>query len=166
MEYLTTVDYIILVLLAIGGIWGAIKGFIDEFSSKCGYVMGLLVAFMFTASLAKLFAVKFNFPYWFAAFLAYFIIFMVGYSVVRGLGTVIDNIFEASKLDVVDHLLGFFLGLVEALLFLGLIEYALNFQNLFNVQGLFNDSFISSRLIMPVFNWVGGLVNNTVGDLV
>ncbi len=165
MEYLKTVDYIIIVLLAIGGIWGAIKGLIEEVSSKFGYVLGFVVAFMFTSSIAKLFVEQFGFPYWFAAFLGYFMIFMIGYSSMRGLGTIINNICEETKLDVVDHLLGFFLGGIEALLLLGLAEYLLNYQNLFNLKEVFEESFLSSRLIMPFSTWFVELFNS-VGGLV
>ena len=165
MEYLKTVDYIIIVLLFIGGIWGAIKGLIDELSSKFGYVIGFVVAFMFTSALAKVFAENFGFPYWFAAFVGYFLIFMVGYSAVRGLGSVLNNICEESNLDVVDHLLGFFLGGIEALLLVGLAEYLLNYQNLFNLKDIFAESFLSSRLIMPFSTWFVELFNS-VGGLV
>lgn len=165
MGYLKTVDYIIIVLLFVGGIWGAIKGLIDELTSKFGYVFGFVVAFMFTSSLAKVFAEKFSFPYWFSAFLSYLIIFMVGYSIMKGFGTVLNNICEETNLDVLDHLLGFFLGGIEALLLVGLAEYLLNYQNLFNLQDVFKESFLSSRLIMPFSTWFVELFNS-VGGLV
>lgn len=163
MEYLKTVDYIIIVLLFIGGIWGAIKGLIDELSTKFGYVVGFIVAFMFTSPIGKLFTEQFGFPYWFSAFIGYFLIFMIGYCFVRGFGSVLNNICEESSLDVVDHLLGFFLGGIEALLLIGLAEYLLNYQNLFNLQEVFDESFLSSRLIMPLSTWFVELFNSVGG---
>lgn len=163
MEYLKTVDYIIFVLFMIGGIWGAIKGFIDEITSKFGYVLGFVLAFMFTCALAPVLVEKLNFPYWFAAFLSYFVIFMVGYCLMRGIGTALNGICEASSLDFVDHLLGFFLGLFEAILLVALAEYLLNYQNLFNLKSVFAESFLSSNIIMPFATWFVELFNSFGG---
>ncbi len=149
MEYLTTLDYILFVLFMIGGIWGAIKGLIDELSSKFGYIIGFILALMFTYLLAPVFIEKLGFPDWFSAFTSYFLIFVVGYLMIRGLGGVLSNIAETAHLAVVDHLLGFFLGLLEAFVLIAAFEYIMGFQNLFNLQSVFEDSLFSSRLIMP-----------------
>ena len=62
---------------------------------------------------------------------------------------ILSNITETAHLTVVDHLLGFLLGLIEAFVMLAAIEYMMGFQNLFNLQHLFEESLFSSRLIMP-----------------
>ncbi len=163
MEYLTTIDYILFVLLMIGGVWGAIKGAIDELARKFGYVLGFVVAFMFTASLAPVFVEKLSFPYWFAAFISYFLIFMVGYSVMTAIGTALSGICEESSLDFVDHLLGFALGLIEAILLVALAEYLLDYQNLFNLKSVFEQSFLSNRIILPFGTWFVELFNSFGG---
>ena len=55
MEYIKALDYVIFVLFIIGGIWGAIKGFIEEVSTKLGYILGFLFAMMFTHTLCGFF---------------------------------------------------------------------------------------------------------------
>lgn len=146
----------------VGGIWGAIKGFIEEVSQKFGYVNGFIVATMFTIAFSKVFKEKFDFPQWFAAFLAYFILFMVGYLLIKGLGAILENIFETAKLTSLNNFLGFLLGFIEAIIVIGVLETVLSYQNLFNVSSLFEGSIISSSVILPVFKtilgWVQGLI--------
>ncbi len=149
MQYLKTLDYILFVLFMIGGIWGAIKGFMEEVSSKFGYVAGFILALMFTHVLSPVFSEKLGLPGWVAAWASYFLIFMAGYLLMKGFGGIISNITESANLTVVDHLLGFALGLVEAFVLLAAFEYIMGFQNLFNLQHLFEESLFSSRLIMP-----------------
>lgn len=164
MEYLTTIDYIIFVLLMISGVWGAIKGGIDELTRKFGYVAGLIVAFMFTRSLTNVLVAKVNFPFWFATFISYFVIFMVGYSIMTGIGTALSGICDQSSfLDFGDHFLGFVVGLFEAFLLIALAEYLLNYQNLFNLKAVFDQSFLSSRIIMPAATWFVELFNSLGG---
>ena len=166
MEYLTTIDYVIFILLMIGGLWGAIKGAIDELTRKFGYVLGLLVGFMFTSLLAPVLVENLGFPYWFAAFLSYFVIFMFGYCLMTGLGTALSGISESSSLEFVDHFLGFVVGLLEAVLLIALAEYLLNYQNLFNLKSIFENSFLSNNIILPIGTWFVELFNSIGGGLV
>ncbi len=149
MQYLTTLDYILFGLFMIGGIWGAIKGFMEEVSSKFGYIVGFIVALMFTHLLVPVFEDKLGLPLWISAWVSYFLLFMAGYLIMKALGGILSNITETAHLTVVDHLLGFLLGLIEAFVMLAAIEYMMGFQNLFNLQHLFEESLFSSRLIMP-----------------
>ncbi len=152
-EYLKTIDYVIFVLMMIGGIWGALKGFIDEVSSKFGYVLGFVLAAMFTKALASKFIEQFGLPLWFASFVCYFLIFMVGYSALKGLGTALDGIFESANIAIIDNILGFILGVIESILIIGILEMLMNYQSLIDFGTLFTDSFFSSRLIVPLVNW-------------
>lgn len=149
MKYITALDYVIFILFVVGGIWGAIKGFLDEVATKFGYVLGFLLALMFTHSVCYFFREKAGFPAWFAAFIAYFVIFVVGYLAMKGIGAMISNIMDTANLSVVDNILGFFLGLVEAFLIMALFEYILGFQNLFNLKHIFEESLFSSKLLLP-----------------
>jgi len=152
-EYLKTIDYIIFVLMMFGGIWGAIKGFIEEVSSKFGYVLGFILAAMFTKALSNVFMEQFGFPKWFAAFLCYFIIFMSGYSVMKGFGAALNGICETANITVVDNLFGFALGVVESILVIGIVEMLMKYQNLIDFGTMFTDSFFSTRLIVPLVEW-------------
>ena len=119
MKYLTVLDYVLFVLFMIGGIWGAIKGFLDELSTKFGFVLGFILALMYTHLLSPVFVEQLGFPLWFASFLAYFAIFVVGYLLMKAFGGILGKIVDTANLTVVDNLLGFFLGLAEAFLQIG-----------------------------------------------
>jgi uncharacterized membrane protein required for colicin V production len=162
MQYLKTLDYILFVILMVGGIWGAIKGFLDELSSKFGLVLGFMLALMFTHALAPVFQNKLGFPLWFAAFSSYFIIFIVGYLFVRIIGSVLFNIVDTANISVLDNILGFFLGLVEAFIMIAAFEYILGYQNLFNLQPVFEESLFSSKLILPFANACVSLIKSVI----
>ena len=162
MQYLTVLDYILFVIFMIGGIWGAIKGFMDELSSKFGFVLGFILALMFTHLLSPVFSDKLGFPDWVAAFTAYFLIFITGYLIMRLFGAILSNIVDTANLTVVDRLLGFFLGLAEAFCLFAAFEYILGFQNLFNLKPLFDESLFSSRLIMPFAEWCMSLFKSVI----
>ena len=162
MQYLKTLDYILFVILMVGGIWGAIKGFLDELSSKFGLILGFMLALMFTHSLSPVFQNKLGFPMWFAAFSAYFIIFIAGYLLVRIIGSVLFNIVDTANISVVDNILGFFLGLIEAFCLIAAFEFILGYQNLFNLQPVFEESLFSSKLILPFANACVSLIKSVI----
>ena len=165
MEYIKALDYVIFVLFIIGGIWGAIKGFIEEVSTKLGYILGFLFAMMFTHTLCGFFRDKAGFPAWFAAFIAYFLIFITGYLLMKGLGAILSNIAETANITVVDNILGFFLGLVEAFIVMAVFEYILGFQNVFNLQHYFDESLFSSKLLLPFARAVASTVSGFVSGV-
>jgi len=162
MQYLKTLDYILFVLLMIGGVWGAIKGFLDELSSKFGLVLGFMLALMFTHLLSPVFQDKLHLPAWFSAFLAYFAIFIVGYLLTRLIGSVLYNIVDTANITVLDNIMGFFLGLVEAFCLIAAFEYILGYQNLFNLQHIFEESLFSSKLILPFANACASAIKSAV----
>ena len=162
MQYLKTLDYILFVVLMIGGIWGAIKGFLDELSSKTGLVMGFILALMFTYSLSSVFRERLGFPQWFSAFVSYFLIFVVGYLFMKLLGSVLSTIVEQANISVVDNILGFFLGLIEAFFMIAAIEFILGYQNLFNLQPVFEESLFSSKLVLPFANAAVSLIKSVI----
>ncbi len=162
MPYLKTLDYILFVLLMVGGIWGAIKGFLDEVSSKFGYVLGFILALMYTHSLSPILIEHLGLPDWIAALMAYFVIFVAGYIVMKLFGSVLTNIVDTANLTVVDKLLGFFLGLVEAFFLIAAFEDILRYQDLFNLSTVFEESFFSSRLIIPFSDYFMSTVKSIV----
>ena len=94
MQYLKTLDYILFVILMVGGIWGAIKGFLDELSSKFGLVLGFVLALMFTHNLSSVFQNKLGFPLWFSAFSSYFLIFIYDFALVKLVYKAILKLFD------------------------------------------------------------------------
>lgn len=160
MKYLTVLDYILFIIFMIGGIWGAIKGFLDEISTKFGYILGFVLALMYTHLLSPVFVDNLGFPKWVAAFSAYFVIFVAGYLLMRAFGAILSNIIDTANLSVVDNLLGFFLGLLEAFCLFAAFEYILGYQNLFNLKKLFDESLFSRKLIQPFAEFCVSTIKN------
>lgn len=165
MQYLTALDYVLFVIFMIGGIWGAIKGFLDEIATKFGYILGFLLALMYTHSLSPVFENKLAFPAWLAASTAYFLIFIAGYIVMKGFGTILSNIVDTAHLSVVDNILGFFLGLIEAFCLIAAFEYILGKQNVFNLEPYIQNSLFSTKLIMPFAEWCVSAIPNFVSGV-
>ncbi|MCF0238484.1 MAG: CvpA family protein, partial [Sphaerochaetaceae bacterium] len=140
MGVLNTLDYILFVIAMIGGIWGAIKGFIQEIATKFGYVVGFGLGLMFTSVLSPVFIKNFGFPNWFAAFVSYFIIFVAGYLLIKILGNVLDKITDTANLNFVDNILGFFIGLIETLIIIGFVEFILENQSLIPLKDVMDGS--------------------------
>ncbi len=161
MDTFNVIDWIIVGLCGIGAIWGAIKGFVDEFSQKSGYIAGLASALMFTKMLLPKVS-DLGLPYWLGAFLSYVVLFMAGFLIIKLFGTILKRITDTAGLSFVDNLLGFFLGLVEMVVVIGILETVLNYQTVFDLTKQFNGSIISQKIIMPVFkiarNSVQGLM--------
>lgn len=162
MQYLKTLDYILFVILMVGGIWGAIKGFLDELSSKFGLILGFILALMFTHSLSPVFNQRLGFPLWFSAFLAYFVIFIVGYLLMKLTGSILMTIVDTANISVVDNIFGFFLGLIEAFCMIAAFEFILGYQNLFNLQPVFEESLFSSKLVLPFANACVSLIKSVI----
>lgn len=156
---LTTVDYIIIGLVLVGGIWGAIKGLIEEVARKFGYVCGLLVALMFTKSFSPVFVENLDFPLWLASCCSYVLLFLAGYLVVKLLGKILQTIFETANLTAVDNILGFIIGVFEAIAVIGVLEILFQHQTFFNFERYFDESIISTKVILPFCNWLTTLVH-------
>jgi len=151
---LNTVDWIIIVICAIMAIWGAIKGFIEEFAQKSGYIAGVTVALMFTKAIYPTIQDNLHIPGWVSSLISYVGLFIIGFLLVKMIGTMLKKITDTANISFIDNILGFFLGLVEAILIIGVVEALLAYQSLFDLQEAFSQSLISSKVIMPLFNIV------------
>ncbi|MCR4676680.1 MAG: CvpA family protein [Sphaerochaetaceae bacterium] len=158
MSALNTLDYIIFVFAMIWAVWGAIKGFLEELSQKFGYVIGFLTGLMFTASLAGFFEERLSIPYWIAAFAAYVILFLLGYLFIKVIGNVLQTIFKTANLSVLDNFLGFFLGLFEAIIILGVLERLLLNQSVISISNYIEGSFFSQKILLPFMNFISSFV--------
>lgn len=156
---LNTVDYIILGVVLVFGIWGAIKGLIEEVARKFGYFAGLLVALMFTKALEGVFVSSLEWPLWLSAAVSYIVLFLAGYILIKILGNILQNIFEEAHLTALDNCLGLLLGLFEGIVIVGLVEILLSHQSIINLQSYFDQSSISNSVIVPVFDWVTTIVH-------
>ncbi len=158
MSALTTFDYILFAFIMIWGIWGAIKGFLEELSQKFGFVTGFIAALMFTAVFAAFFVDRLSAPYWFAAFISYVILFILGYLLIKVIGNVLQGIFKTVNISFLDNLVGFFLGLVEGIIILGLLAIVLKYQSVIDISSYVNTSVIYKNVIEPFTGFVSGFI--------
>ena len=154
MAVLTTLDYIVMVLILAGGVWGALKGFIEEISQKFGYVAGFVCALAFTQKVSPIFVDKLGFAPWLATFLSYVIIFILGYILVKIIGNILQKATEDSALGVVDNVLGFVLGFFEVTLLLGAVDLLFSYQTLFDVSWASN-AWIVVNWLRPCISFAG-----------
>lgn len=159
---LTVLDYIIITFALVCSIWASIRGFIDEISSKFGYLLGLVVSLMFTKALTVLIVENSGLPYLLCSFVSYVALFIVGFYLMKFLGYMLKTIADSAHIGSLDNVLGFILGLAEAVLIVGLIETLLKNQSLIDVRSYLRSSYLSSEFIGPVFTrvslWIEGLV--------
>lgn len=161
--YFSSIDIIVFALCMFGGIGGAITGFADAFASSAGYIVGFFVSLMFTGRLSLLIMNTFpSLPQFAAVMIVFIVLFLIGYGVLRGIGNLLEGIMEAVGIDVINHLLGFFWGVVEAAIVLSVIIYLLDLQTLFDLSYWFDQSQIVVRLVRPLvpesISLVSGLV--------
>lgn len=161
--YFSSVDIIVFALCMFGGIGGAITGFADSFASSAGYIAGFFVSLMYTGRLSQLIMDTFpNLPPFAAIMIVFVVLFLTGYGVLRFVGNLLEGILDSIGIGVVNHLLGFFWGVVETIIVLSLIIYLLDLQTLFDLSQWFDQSQIVTRLVRPLvpesISIVSGLV--------
>ena len=105
-------DLLFLLVALFFVIKGFIRGFISEFMSMAALILGLVAALMFQGQVAALLKdmVKSD---TFRPLVAFFILFIGTYIVVKLLEMMLHNAIEAIKMNSLDRLLGILWGLLE-----------------------------------------------------
>ncbi len=149
-NFFNALDVILFLILMIGGIGGALVGFIESFSRSAGYVLGTIGGLMFTVPVASLFMRTFDLSVFPASLLAFVVLFMVTFVLVRIAASILQRVIDLSVgLEAVDRLLGFFWGFLSTFLVVAVICYAMRSQKLLNVAPLFSSSQFITRIIDP-----------------
>ncbi len=149
-NFFNALDIILFLILMIGGIGGALVGFIESFSRSAGYVLGTIGGLMFTVPVAGLFMETFGLSVLPASLLAFVVLFMVAFILVRIAASILQRVVDLSAgLEAIDRLLGFFWGVLTSFLIIALICYAMRSQKLLNVAPLFDASQFITRVIDP-----------------
>ena len=105
-------DLLFLLIAIFFVIKGFIRGFISEFMSMAALILGLIAALMFQNQVAALLKdmVKSD---TFRPLVAFFILFIGTYIVIKLLEMLLHNAIEAIKMNSLDRLLGILWGLLE-----------------------------------------------------
>ena len=148
--WFNAIDVIIVVIALLGAITGVIRGFSIEFSSRAGFLIGFAIALIFSNIISHLFTNTFNLPVFWSTFIAYIVLFIVGYLFTMAIGNMLDRALDALGLNWLDRLLGFFLGIVEVLVVISAIVYLLELQSVINVRPYLDPSFFAEKILRPL----------------
>jgi membrane protein required for colicin V production len=122
MDTLTAFDIIVLLLVALAALAGLSRGFVGELASLLAWVAGVFAVRLFYTP-AKLVAARFVSSEAAAAVLAFAVLFLIAFIVVRLIGNALSRSTKASLIGPIDRVLGLGFGaakgvLAAALLFL------------------------------------------------
>ena len=124
---MSTIDIIILCILAIGAVTGAMKGFLKQLATLLGLVVGLLAAKALYAGLAERLSPVFGDSMTLAqvvAFIAIWLVVLLLFSLVAAMFT---KMMEAVSLGGLNRLLGAVLGLLKYTLLIGVVICVLEY---------------------------------------
>lgn len=148
---LAVFDVIGILILLAAGVRCAFRGFVAEFLSALALITGLAAAVIFTATLSPLLVPFLGETMW-TPIVAFLLIFLVGYALIKILESTLHRVIERVELEKLDQALGFFLGLVEGFLFLAILVFVLQLQTVVDVRAFLEESFLARILqqIIPV----------------
>ena len=162
---LQLIDFILIGITLIISSLVAVRGFFDEISKIFGYIGGFFIALIFTKEFSSFIHKQTLIPLWLATALSYFILFLTGFLLIKTLGHSFQKFFTLANLQILDHVLGFVIGIFESFIIIGFILTLLSTQNFFNSYSLFSDSLVYNKIINPVFSIFTGYVNNITKGL-
>lgn len=142
------IDIVFALLVVIAAIRGAFRGFVTEVGSMAALILGFGAAIVFYKSVSLLLDKQFGPSMW-NQLIAFLILFLLGYLLVKLVQRMLQNIIERLNLDRLDSALGFFLGVAEGLLVVGVALFIINWQPFFDPKSLLGSSFFA-RMLFPV----------------
>ena len=146
------VDMIIFLIVMISAVVNCIRGFVAEFSHIGGLIAGFFTGIMFTSTLSvKLNEVaQYKLPMWVSSLVAFVILVLIGYLIIRLLGNAVETIVDSFHLGAINNILGFFWGLFSSIFFLSVLMYVLTLQSVFDFSNIFSSSIFITRVIEPL----------------
>lgn len=156
------VDVVIIIIGLLAAVAGVARGFAMKFTSRAGFLIGLVVALLFARLGASLLVETFESPLLWSTLIAFILLFVLGYILIMIVGSLLDRTLEALGLDWLDRLLGSILGIVEALIMIAFIIYLFELQKVVDVSLYLDRSVITTKFIKPLtpvgLAWIKGLV--------
>jgi membrane protein required for colicin V production len=98
------VDVVIVVIAFLAAVVGSIRGFALEFSSRAGFLVGFVVALMFSRLGSSLLEDTFELPLLATTLIAFVILFLIGYLLMMMVGSLLDRTLDALGLEWLDRL--------------------------------------------------------------
>jgi len=148
--YFNSIDIIVFVLAIIGGIADTLTGFADAFSHRSGYIVGFFSGLMFTRIIADVLGTSFSLPPIFSSLIAFVLLFLIGYGLMRIVGNLLETALNATGLRAVNGLLGFLWGVIEVVIAASVIIYVLELQKAFDLSAIFDASQFVLNIVRPL----------------
>jgi membrane protein required for colicin V production len=157
--YFNAIDIIVFSLAIIAGIVGTLGGFAKAFAHRSGYIVGFFAGLMFTKIVAELLAQSFYLGPLLSSLVAWVVLFLVGYALMRIVGGLLETALTATGLRQVNALLGFLWGVLELAIACALILYVLELQRVFDLSSVMDKSQFVTNVVRPLvpesFAWIG-----------
>lgn len=141
-------DIVALVIILLIALRVTFKGFVTEFMSKAGILVGVVAALLFTTLLAPEIDQRFALGPW-SNILAFIALFVVGFVITKLLSNMLTSVLEALHLNFLDNMLGFVLGAVEGAVIVSFIVFVLNLQTVIDLGPMFQESWVV-ELLAPI----------------
>lgn len=142
------IDIVFALLIVIAAIRGAFRGFVMEVGSMAALILSFACAIIFYKPVALILERQFGHSLW-NPLISFLILFLLVYLLVKLVQRMLQNVIERLNLDRLDSALGFFLGIAEGLLVVGVALFVINWQPFFDPKGLLGSSFFA-RMLFPV----------------
>lgn len=134
------VDILAFVLMIIGGITAAVVGFAQTFSRRGGYVIGFFTALFLNRWANPILRDTLGLGTFLSSLIAFVILFVIGYALVRIVGSMLETALEAVGLGGVNSFFGFIWGVGEMIIVLAFILFFLNSINVGEIQPYLDSS--------------------------
>jgi membrane protein required for colicin V production len=158
---MNAVDIAILVILAAFLLKGLVRGFLKEICSTVGLLAGGFLAFYYHLPLAKWLMANTALPDHWAVGFAFLLLFLGTVLVFAALGLLLSRFVSLLFLGGFNRVIGGFFGLLQSVLLLALILFAISLQPPQRLQPLLQASELS-----PPFIHLGGAVFKGGGRII
>ena len=146
---ITPFDTACVIIILLVAIRASLRGLVAEVAGTASFVFGLLLSALFfdegAAFIRERGFVTMAIVPEMIAFAAIFITVFIAVKLVEG---ILKDIIQRISLSAIDHLLGFFFGIAEALVVIVVIIMIVNVQPLFD-KSIVLDGSIFARFLMP-----------------
>lgn len=141
-------DIVSLVIIIVVALQAMFKGFVKEFMSKAGIIVGFIIALMFSTVVAEIVDERFGLGVW-SNLIAFSALFLGGFLLMKIISNMLRSILEGLHLAFIDNLLGFVLGLIEGAIIVSFMVYLLKVQSFFDI-GIYLDQSWVVGLLEPI----------------
>ena len=145
---ISIIDIGFIIIIVIAAIRGAFRGFVAEFLSMAAIIIAGVGAIFLSKNIAPLLQSIWGESVW-NQIVAFLILFLVFYLVVKLLEVILHRLFEFLHLQKLDRVMGFLLGIVEGVLITVIGIFLLSWQPFFEAEEILTKS-VLTQLLLPI----------------